>query len=347
MKKLIKLTAVMLIATLLLSGCQKIMLIPGKTTAPEESVTEQTSSYVEEVVKDFPVILNDTEITKAVETVISLTPAYTEILYEMGYGNSLVGVCDYCDYPEAVSSVQTVGSSTAPDISKITSIKPDLVITATPLITKDRIAIEAKGIKILTISSPKTIQEFQNVYKFIGLAFEGLLHGEDKGISSYKAVQSKINDAAKTQKKSFVYISPTMALAGGDTFEHNVLSLFGENKAKKNNGYADPTEELLENQPEIIFLSDRFEISDIKEHEIFSQLDAVANGKVIIVESIYFERPTSRITKLFTHITDSIKAIEEGNHDTSSSEETGSEEEEEESTEEEADETYDDEYYEE
>lgn len=347
MKKLIKLIVITLTSVLFLSGCQKIMLIPGKTTAPEESVTEQESSYVEEVVRDFPVILNGTEITKAVETIISLTPAYTEILYEMGYGNSLVGVCDYCDYPEAVSSVQTVGSSTAPDISKIISIKPDLVITATPLITKDRIAIEAKGIKILTINSPKTLQEFQNIYKFIGLAFEGLLHGEDKGVSSYKAVQSKINEAMKTQKKSFIYISPTMALAGGDTFEHSILSLFGENKAEKSKGYTSPTEELLENQPEMIFLSDRFEVADIEEHEIFSQLDAVANGKVIIVESIYFERPTARITKLFTHIADSIKAFEQSNEDASSSEETQGNNEEEESADEETDETYDEEYYEE
>ena len=346
MKKLIKLTAITLIASLLLSGCEKIMLIPGKTTAPEESVSKQESSYSNEVVKDFPVVLNGTEITKAVETVISLTPAYTEILYEMGYGSSLVGVCDYCDYPDAVSSVQTVGSSTAPDIAKIISIKPDLLITATPLITKDRIAIEAKGIKILTISSPKNIAEFANIYKFIGLAFEGLLHGEDKGTGSYKTVQDKINDAVKEPKKSFVYISPTLAVAGGDTFEHNVLSLFGENKAGKNTGYADPTEELLQNQPEIIFLSDRFEISDIEEHEIFSQLDAVANGNVIIVESIYFERPTVRITKLLTHITDNMKALREGANNTLSSEAEESEEADED-TQEEDDGYYDEEYYEE
>ena len=138
-----------------------------------------------------------------------------------------------------------------------------------------------------------------------------------------------------------------MALAGGDTFEHNVLSLFGENKAEKNKGYADPTEELLENQPEIIFLSDRFELADIENHEIFSQLDAVTNGNVIIVESIYFERPTARITKLFTHVADNIKAIHEGLSNNSSTEETESEEGVEESTDEEADETYDDEYYEE
>lgn len=346
MKNSIKLTAMAVLAAIFLSGCQQIILVPGKTTAPEEASSVPETSYQEPELKEFPVILNGTEITQAVKTVVSLTPSYSEILFEMGYGESLVGVCDYCDYPEKVKDIPSVGSSTAPDIQKIISLKPELVITATPLITKDRIAIESKGIKILTIPSPKTTEEFRNIYKFIGLAFEGIIHGEDKGNSSFGAVRSALNEAVKGDKNSFVYISPTMALAGGDTFEHSVLSAFGENKAGSEKGYSEPAEALIENQPDIIFLSDRFEIADIEEHELFSQLEAVKNGKVIIVESIYFERPTARITELIKYVKDSIEAFERADEEASSESESDSEAEDYEDGGQIEEDYYEDEYYE-
>ena len=90
---------------------------------------------------------------------------------------------------------------------------------------------------------------------------------------------------------------------------------------------------------------------DTNADELFSQLDAVRDGKVIIVESIYFERPTARITKLIGYITDSIEAFEKNNEEASSDAEAESEEQDNEATEgsEEEDyyeEGYDDEYYE-
>lgn len=347
MKNSIKLTATAILTAIFLSGCQQIILVPGKTTAPEESSTDAESSYQEPVIKEFPVTLNGTEITQAVKTVVSLTPAYSEILFEMGYGNSVIGVCDYCDYPEKINDIPSVGSSTTPDIQKIISLKPDLVITATPLITKDRMALESKGIRILTITSPKTTEEFHSIYKFIGLAFEGIIHGEDKGTSSYKQIHTALNEASKNDKNSFIYISPTMALAGGDTFEHSILSKFGENKAEKSNGYASPTESIIGNQPDIVFLSDRFELADIEEHTLYSQLEAVKNGRVIIVESIYFERPTARITKLLDYIKDSIEAFGKADEETSSEEQSETESQDDEDTAESEEEGYyDDGYYE-
>lgn len=351
MKKTAILIVTFVLTAIFLSGCQQIILVPGKTTAPEESSSAPETSYQEPIIKEFPVILNGTEITEKVKTVVSLTPAYSEILFEMGYGENLIGVCDYCEYPEKVKDITSVGSSTAPDIQKIISLKPDLVITATPLITKDRIAVESKGIKILTIPSPKTIEEFCSIYKFIGLAFEGIIHGEDKGEGSFKVIQSTLSEAAEIKKNSFVYLSPTMAVAGGNTLEHSILSAFGENKAKDGNGYSEPAEGLIENQPDMIFLSDRFELADLEEHELFSQLEAVKNGKVIVVESIYFERPTARITELIGYIADSIEAFEKNNEEASSEAEAESEEQNDEATEESEEEDYyeeeyDDGYYE-
>ncbi len=297
-KKILGFMSACLAFTMILSGCEKIVLVEGKPG--NSSGTENTSSSSEETIKAYPITLNGTEITKSPERVISLTPAYTEILCEMGYKSKLVGICDYCDYPEDISSLPTAGSSTSPDIEKIMSINPDLVITATHIVTKDRIALEARGIKILTVSSPSTIEEFLNIYKFFGLCFEGIFTGEDKGKNTFSSIQRLITSAGNTKKRSFVYISPTLSPAGGNTFESAVLSLYGENCAKSGDGYTYPAESLLTNQPDVIFISDSTQKDFLLGDETYSQLNAVINDNIILVESKYFERPSGRIKALLS-----------------------------------------------
>ena len=54
----------------------------------------------------------NTEITidEEPEKIVSMGPNMTEILYAIGAGDKLVGRTDYCDYPAAVSEVESVGS---------------------------------------------------------------------------------------------------------------------------------------------------------------------------------------------------------------------------------------------
>ena len=157
-RKLIIPAAALLALTITFCGCENIMLIPGKSSGA--IVEESSSSQSSEPLSAFPVTLNDTEITKAPEKIVSLTPAYTEILFEMGYGEKITAVSDYCDYPESVKELPKAASSANPDITAIKKLKPDLVITATPIVTKDKISLEAQGIKVLVIPSPRSIEEF-------------------------------------------------------------------------------------------------------------------------------------------------------------------------------------------
>ena len=313
-------TAVILAAALITSGCDNIMLIPGKSSG---TVTEE-SSVASEPLSSYPVILNNTEITKTPEKVVSLTPAYTEILFEMGYGDKVVAVSDYCDYPEAVKELPKAASSANPDISAIKKLRPDLVITATPIVTKDKITLEAEGIKVLTITSPRTIEEFENIYKFFGLAFEGLFEGEAVGEKAFSDIRKQLDAIKKTDLK-FVYITAASTPAGGDTFESAILSLFGTNCAKDSEGYSYKAEDLRNDQPDIIFISDALGEDILTSDENYSSLDAVANGNTAVLENRYFERPGGRITGLLSSVTEAFNKAENAKDDpvTTSDEEVG------------------------
>jgi iron complex transport system substrate-binding protein len=60
--------------------------------------------------------------------VISLVPAVTEILFAIGAGDQIVGVSSFDHYPPAVETRTKVGALIDPNLERILSLKPDLVI---------------------------------------------------------------------------------------------------------------------------------------------------------------------------------------------------------------------------
>src|SRR3972149_10822121 len=71
------------------------------------------------------------ELTKRPERIVSLAPNITEILFSLQSGNKVVGVTDFCDYPEEAINKAKVGWLISPNIEKIISLQPDIVFATT------------------------------------------------------------------------------------------------------------------------------------------------------------------------------------------------------------------------
>jgi len=65
---------------------------------------------------------------EAPKRIISLVPALTEMLFAIGSGPQVVGVSSFDDYPPEVKSLPRVGALVDPDMERILSLRPDLVI---------------------------------------------------------------------------------------------------------------------------------------------------------------------------------------------------------------------------
>lgn len=66
---------------------------------------------------------------KIPERVVSLVPSMTESLFEMGLGDCVVGITDYCIYPkEKLLDLHRVGGTKNARIEDILLLEPDLVI---------------------------------------------------------------------------------------------------------------------------------------------------------------------------------------------------------------------------
>ncbi len=60
--------------------------------------------------------------------IISVVPAATEMLYAMGAGPDIVAVSSYDAYPPQVKTLPRVGALLDPDVERILSLRPDLVV---------------------------------------------------------------------------------------------------------------------------------------------------------------------------------------------------------------------------
>jgi len=60
---------------------------------------------------------------------VSTSPSITEILYELGLGDRVVGVTTYCHYPPEAAKKPKIGDFLHPNLERIVGLRPDLVIS--------------------------------------------------------------------------------------------------------------------------------------------------------------------------------------------------------------------------
>jgi len=84
--------------------------------------------------------------------IVSLLPSFTEILFDIGAGDRVVGRTTWCDYPPAALAVPSVGDGMPPNIEAVAARKPDLVVlyNSGPNVTAAR-QLERIGIRTVLL----------------------------------------------------------------------------------------------------------------------------------------------------------------------------------------------------
>ena len=101
------------------------------------------------------------------QRIISLAPSNTEILFALGLDDRVVGVTEYCSYPEAATGKPKVGGFSTVDIEKVVSLEPDLVL-ATRIHGKTVIpALEELGLTVVALT-PSSLDDVLNSITLVG-----------------------------------------------------------------------------------------------------------------------------------------------------------------------------------
>ncbi|HTZ39290.1 MAG TPA: helical backbone metal receptor [Syntrophales bacterium] len=72
--------------------------------------------------------LGGTALAAPPERIVSLAPNLTEILYDIGLGDRVVAVTDFCDYPPDVKNKPKIGGFSTPSLEAVAAMKPDMVV---------------------------------------------------------------------------------------------------------------------------------------------------------------------------------------------------------------------------
>jgi len=305
-----------------------VVLLCGCTEVTEETPVQITET-TEPVELPYPVKVGSLTFEQAPETVGVLSPAVTEIICELGYGEKIIGRSSYCDYPENIKSKNELGSAANPDIDAIIKSAPELLISMSPIAKKDITKIEAAGIRVWIIAPPESVEELYTCYTDIAAVFSGGIDCENAAEQALEPVKTAFGEA-ENALESFVYImSPDLAVASDTTFAGNFFSAFGANLAGENDELSLTTEQLLELDPDWVILPDY--ISKYELSEETAELSAVKNGKIIYLSEdvmARIERPTSRLETAVYDVLEQIEAVESGEAESETQEETAEAEEE-------------------
>jgi iron complex transport system substrate-binding protein len=128
-----------------------------------------------------------------VNSIVSLAPANTEIVFAIGAGDKLIGRTDYCNYPPEAASVESVGSFDSPNKEKVVVLNPDVVL-ATDIHDQsgDTAWLEEKGLKVITLN-PQTLTDI-----LADISLVGQITGKEAEAGELAAdMQSKIDYVAQ------------------------------------------------------------------------------------------------------------------------------------------------------
>ncbi len=94
------------------------------------------------------------------ERIVSLVPSLTESLFELGLGDRVVGVTEWCVHPrEAVAALPKVGGTKTPDLQAVRDLAPDLVIANHEENRRSDVArLREAGLRVW-VTYPRTVQE--------------------------------------------------------------------------------------------------------------------------------------------------------------------------------------------
>jgi len=289
--------------SLVLQGLLALLIIAlarcAGATAPEGGAPKPVS-----VVDDAG---RTVEIAKTPQRIISLAPSNTEILFALGLGNKVVGVTEFCDYPEEAKAIEKVGGL-EPNMEKIVALNPDLVLAigGSPAQVEKATEMEKLGLTVLVLE-PGDIEGIMANIELVGRATDA----EKEATELTAEMRKRFDDIiAKTEKadsrpKVFFELDATDPskpyTPGPGSFIDALIALAGGSNigaGAKMQWAQLSTEEIIAQDPEIIVLGDAnygVTAEMVKGRPGWSVITAVRDSAIYPIDDILISRPGPRI----------------------------------------------------
>lgn len=183
--------------------------------------------------------------------VVSLVPSLTETLFDLGAGDAVAGVTDFCIFPEGLD-LPRVGGTKNPHIDEIRALAPDLVY----MNLEENLERHAKQIEAFApvfVTEPKTVDDVADLITTLG------------AIHQRAETAQELNDSLNRERVTVASFSFAVPIwknpwmwCGGDTYVSNLVeSIGGRNVLRDLERYPSLSlDDVLAHKPDIVFLPD-------------------------------------------------------------------------------------------
>lgn len=236
------------------------------------------------------------------QRIVALAPSLTEIIFALGGGDRMAGATRFANHPPEAAELPRVGSYPRPDLERILALKPDLVLATkdgNPPETVHR--LDALGVAAYVVNPADLEQLFVTIRRIGGVlgaseTAEAMIRNFEKRL---KAVRVHWRGLQRTRVFMQIGTDP-LVTAGGDTFLNELMETAGgENVMADRDAYPMVgVETVVALRPEVILITTmeqgaNFETAK-REWESWPDIPAARNGRVHLVDSDLYDRPSPR-----------------------------------------------------
>jgi cobalamin transport system substrate-binding protein len=280
-----------LIALLLLVGCTKA-IAPGSKDGESSGRRGFTDGLGRKVL-----------VAPNPQRIISLAPNVTEILFALGLENRVVGVTTYCDFPEAAKAKEKVGDTLQPNLEKIITLKPDLVVISTSSqlenLTQrlDQLAIP------VYITNPRSVRDVAASIRSLGEVSGTSERAQALAGEMERRIDTVERRVSGLPRPSVLYVLQTGPLitAGRNTFINDLINIAGGRSISGDETADYPQfsrETVVARAPEAIVAPSIHGAELVKESDLrrdFATTPAIRSNRIVWVTPDLVDRPGPRI----------------------------------------------------
>jgi ABC-type Fe3+-hydroxamate transport system substrate-binding protein len=238
---------------------------------------------------------NTIEVSSFPKRILSLVPSQTELLYDLGLDEAVIGITKFCVHPDSWFRNKTrVGGTKNLDIEKIKQLRPDLIIANKEENVKEQV-------EVLQQIAPAWVSDVNDLYDALSMiASIGRITGTitkaqaliDNIRNSFTQLPTVISNLSTATY--LIWKDPYMTV-GGDTFISDMMRHAGfVNVFADKKRYPEITpEDIRHSQCELVMLSS--EPYPFKETHISELKSLLPDQKFIIADGEMFSWYGSRL----------------------------------------------------
>lgn len=255
---------------------------------------------------------NHVQLESVPTRIISLSPAITEMVFMLDEGDKLVGISDFCHYPEATDTMHRVGGMQNINVESLVALNPDVVLIGSIVTKQDMEKMERSGLKVVVIREETKLEGLCDALAVIGNLLDKKELADEQIQKIHNQLDSVKSHIDTTLAPKKVYYVVGFGEQGDFTAPKNshiheiITAAGGENIGKDLTSWSVSREYLFEADPDIILIR-KEDLEVYGKTKPYTSLRAVKEGHLYPIESGWIDIVSPRNILAIQYVNNLLK----------------------------------------